>query len=108
VTHGRELSFVFDNTGGDAYDPDPFADMPPSYFELAALMSRMWVSFVVDGDPNGHGVRGQPEWPVYVAANGYGENFVFDANRTNYVELDTFRAEGIAYLQSVWAEQYGY
>jgi carboxylesterase type B len=106
VTHGAELSFVFDNTV--SYDPNPFEDMPQSYFDLAALMSKMWVSFVNDQDPNGHGVEGVPAWPVYEALDGYGENFVFDANVTSYVEPDTFRAEAIAYLQSVWSSQYGY
>jgi carboxylesterase type B len=108
VTHGSELAFVFDSVNGKGYTPNPFADMPPSYYELAKLMSKMWVSFVHDLDPNGHGVNGVPTWPTYVAEDGYGKNIVFDANVTTYIEPDTFRAEGIAYLQSVWASQYGY
>jgi triacylglycerol lipase len=105
VTHAVEQPFVFDITDSTY---DAFTDMPPSYFELANLMSKMWVSFVVDGTPNGHGVEGVPEWPVYEAEGGYGENFVFDANVTSYVEPDTFRAEAIAYLQGQWLTQYNY
>ena len=107
VTHATEMPFVFHITD-DTYDSLPFEGMPQSYFELSDLMSKMWVSFVVDGTPNGHGVADVPEWPVYEALDGYGQNFVFDANATSYVEPDTFRAEAIAYLQSQWAEQYNY
>jgi carboxylesterase type B len=109
VTHGREIPFVFANTGSVGYSGvDYFGGKPAAYYDLAALMSRMWISFVAELDPNGHGLRDQPKWPAYVAMDGYGQNFVFDANTTNYVEPDTFRAAGIAYLQAAWADQYGY
>ena len=61
VTHFQEVAFVFHNTQGQGYPDvdapyfgaDPFGDgVPQSYFDLADLMSRMWVSFVHDGDPN--------------------------------------------------------
>lgn len=40
-------------------------------------------------------------WPVYTAENPH--NMVFDANVTGlaYVEPDTYRAEGIAYITSI-------
>ncbi|KAH8900841.1 triacylglycerol lipase [Thozetella sp. PMI_491] len=108
VTHGRELAYVFGAANAASYSPNPFQDMPASYYELSVLIQKMWVSFVNDLNPNAHGVKTQPTWPAYVATDGYGQNFVFDANLTNYVELDTFRASGIAYLHSVWKSQYGY
>ena len=33
---------------------DPFEDKPNTYPKLADIMSRMWASFIVDGDPNGN------------------------------------------------------
>lgn len=107
VTHAMEMPFVFGIKEGGGYTPNPIEGMPQSYYELSDLMSRMWISFVVDGDPNGHGMDAV-EWSTYDATDGYGENYVFDANTTSYVEPDTFRAEGIAYINSKWAEQYGY
>lgn len=104
VAHGTEIPFVF----GNPTNPTYFGNKPPAYFDEAFLMSRMWISFFNDLTPNNHGVRGQPDWPLYGGTDGYGFNFVFDANTTNHVELDTFRADGIAYLQSIWASQFKY
>jgi triacylglycerol lipase len=59
ATHFQEVAFVFDNTQGLGYETvvaeDPFADEPATFDELAKIMSSMWVSFVVDGDPNHSG-----------------------------------------------------
>jgi carboxylesterase type B len=56
-THFQEVAFVFDNREGLGYPqlggPNPFQGRPGSYRELARLMSRMWVSFINSGDPNG-------------------------------------------------------
>lgn len=60
VTHFQEVSFVFYNIHGVGFPnidppyfgPDPFADRPPSFFNLAKLMCRMWVSFIYDKNPN--------------------------------------------------------
>jgi hypothetical protein len=45
---------VFGNLDGVGYDPNLFGSSR-RYREVAKLMNRMWVSFVVDGDPNIHG-----------------------------------------------------
>ena len=45
-------------------------------------------------------------WPSYDATNGYGKDFVFDANVTSYAEDDTYRAEGIAFINAVQADQF--
>lgn len=58
ATHFQEVAFVFDNTNGVGYyaAPDPFGGhQTEAYFKLAELMSRSWVSFVHDLDPNNHG-----------------------------------------------------
>lgn len=60
VTHFQEVSFVFHNVRGVGYPdidppyfgPDPFANRPKSFVQLSTLMSRMWASFISDGNPN--------------------------------------------------------
>ena len=72
-------------------------------------MSRSWVSFIVDGDPNQNGVLGANVWPVYNATvgGGAGVNMVFSVNETSYVEADTFRGEGIAWISEHAKDVYG-
>lgn len=54
--HFREVAFVFDDVIGLGYDnavaENPFAGKPASFEQLAKMMSRMWVSFIVNLDPN--------------------------------------------------------
>ena len=56
AAHFQEVAFVFHNLEGLGYNNsvsvDPFADKPQTYQQLATIMSRMWVSFIVDRDPN--------------------------------------------------------
>jgi triacylglycerol lipase len=56
ATHFQEVAFVFHNLNGDGYKNavavPPFEGKPESYRELSTLMSRMWISFIVHGDPN--------------------------------------------------------
>jgi len=121
--HFQEFAFVADNVQGLGYGdpnpayPPPFSGKPASYTELANLMSRMWVSFVHDLNPNNHGGRSYvssdvhvivftdlhpvsdvPQWPTYDNTDGYAQEYVFDANVTSYVEYDTFRAEAIQFM----------
>ena len=115
VAHFQEVAFVFDNTEGLGYAANPFQDKPQSYRDLAALMSKMWVSFIATGDPNGHGVQGAPEWPVYMngaggkdvsGQGGYGKDMVLNATNV-HVEDDVYRAAGIAALNSMWGPVFG-
>jgi carboxylesterase type B len=56
ATHFQEVAFVFDNTEGLGYETvvaeNPYAGKPDTFLDLANIMSRMWVSFFVHGDPN--------------------------------------------------------
>ncbi len=56
ATHFQEVSFVFHNIAGDGYHNSvavpPFEGKPESYVQAATLISRNWVSFIVNGDPN--------------------------------------------------------
>jgi carboxylesterase type B len=101
VAHFQEVAFVFDNTLGLGYEVNPFQGKPQSYYTLSKIMSCMWVSFIHDLDPNNHGQKDVPRWPVYVNGaggaaisgnGGDGKDFVFHANGTgSYVESDTWR-----------------
>ena len=59
------------------------------------------MSFVNGLDPN-HGGASLPVWPTY-AEGGVGRNMVLNSNDT-YVEEDTFREEGIAFINSISRE----
>ncbi|TAQ86582.1 hypothetical protein B7494_g5091 [Chlorociboria aeruginascens] len=101
ATHFQEVAFVFHNVGGQGYmnavAVDPFTNEPKSYPELSNIMSRMWVSFIVDLDPN-HSRATTVKWPKYSLHDP--QNIVFNTNITGlaYAEPDIYRAEGIAYI----------
>ncbi|KAG3108615.1 hypothetical protein PI124_g12095 [Phytophthora idaei] len=105
ATHFTEVAFVFYNLLGDGYNnsvaTDPFLDKPESYKQLARVMTRMWASFIVHENPNQNGATAL-EWPEYTSDDA--QNVVFDANVTElaYVAPDIYRAEGIAYLMSLY------
>ncbi|KAJ9602718.1 hypothetical protein H2200_012912 [Cladophialophora chaetospira] len=56
ATHFQEVAFVFRNLLGQGYNNsvavDPFEHKPATYGDLATIMSRMWASFIAEGDPN--------------------------------------------------------
>jgi carboxylesterase type B len=51
ATHFAEIPWVFGNLDGIGYEKNPFGDSH-RYGEISKLMNRMWISFVVDQDPN--------------------------------------------------------
>lgn len=110
ATHFQEVIFVFHNLNGEGYNNsvsvNPFANEPPTFTQLATLMSRMWISFVNDLDPNNSGVS-CVHWPVYTLDDP--KNIVFDVNVTNlaYAEADTFRAEGIQFIADNFETYFG-
>jgi len=61
ASHAMEIPFVFDNP-----DIAPFTGDSPDRYELAASMSRAWISFARTGDPN---FAGLPHWPPYDPEN---------------------------------------
>lgn len=105
ATHWVEVAYVFYNMQRMGYGTQL---APENYERLAKLVSTMWVSFFVEGDPNGHGQGDVAQWPAYRnGADGYSEDFVFEVNGTSRPELDTWRAEGITYLNFVYGSAYG-
>jgi carboxylesterase type B len=82
------------------------------FVELSNLMSRSWVSFIADGDPNNHGIdEVNTTWPLYNVSQGggMGINMVFTVNITDrsYIEWDSWRGEGIAFINENALSVYG-
>ncbi|KAF7592703.1 hypothetical protein BBP40_012607 [Aspergillus hancockii] len=100
AAHFEEVAFVFNNLEGLGYHyGKPFARMPESYGHLSTLMASMWASFIHDLDPNSGIKDGEVRWQAYGADRPV--DLVFDANVTSYMEPDTWRKEGIEYINSV-------
>lgn len=103
VTHFQEIGFVFDNIMGVGYDvsPNPFANRSAAYPALAQLMSNSWASFIATGNPNMWRETNTniSLWPVYNTANPM--NMVWESNITSHTEVDDFRAQGIATINSL-------
>ena len=61
--HFQEVAFVFNNIQGVGYENavavNPFANEPETFPQLANIMSRMWVSFITDLDPNESGGKNE-------------------------------------------------
>ncbi|KAH4600359.1 carboxylic ester hydrolase [Parastagonospora nodorum] len=108
VTHFAEVSFVFNNYLGIGYGTKPFSSEPMT--AVANFMTNSWLSYVYHLDPNEwrktvawSGL--EPEWPVYNSSNP--TNFVFDSNRTSYLEPDVFRKEAIQLINDNSLSVYG-
>ncbi len=63
-------------------------------------MERAWIGFVNDLDPNAHGLEGEPHWPKY---SHNATNMVFK-RQGRYLEPDSFRQKGIAFINSLGHE----
>ena len=98
ATHYAEICFVF-NIAPDASKSNTNWIGPyPAYYEMSNLMSRMFISFIHDLNPNNHGIRKVPQWRDY----RYGEtNFVFN-NLGCYVERDNWRERQLAFWSQIW------
>lgn len=116
-THFQEVAFVFDNINGNGYDTavavDPFANEPPTFDQLASIMSTAWISFVHDLNPNNNAFSKKTginaaglEWPVYGTENPSNMAFNVNVSGLAYIEPDTYRADAIAYMadnfEGVW------
>jgi len=53
-------------------------------------------------------VVGYPKWPAYKLTQGVGENFVFDANVTSFIEIDDWRAASIQFLSDNAYSSFGH
>ena len=99
-THYAEICFVFNLAPDASRNNTNWIGPYPAYYELSNLMSRMFISFVHDLNPNYHGIHGIPEWPDYGC--GY-KNLVFRV-KDSHVEKDDWRVPQLAYWNSIWGE----
>ncbi|KAF2199033.1 carboxylesterase [Delitschia confertaspora ATCC 74209] len=100
VRHFDNVVFSFQNISG-ALGPLPKYQ---SYNDLSTSIGRAYVNFVVSGDPNG-GLGseeiGLPSWPKYSLDSP--KAMVMNSNGS-FVEDDTWRKEGIAFINSISRE----
>ncbi|KAF2192475.1 lipase [Zopfia rhizophila CBS 207.26] len=99
VPHFVNVVFSFQNISG-ALGPLP---QYQSYKDLSNDIGRAYVNFVVTGDPNGrnNSTSGLPNWPKYALDSP--KNMVLNSN-SSFVEADTWRKEGIAFINSISRE----
>lgn len=100
ATHFEEVSFVFHNIAGLGYHyGKPFAGVPQSYIDLSTMMTSMWASFIHDLDPNTGVVNRSVHWSVYDSDKP--QDLFLNSNTSSHMEADTWRKEGIEYINSV-------
>ncbi|KAH8881217.1 carboxylesterase [Thozetella sp. PMI_491] len=99
VGHFQNVAFSFQNISGDLGPLPQYA----SYKVLSENIGRAYISFVNDHDPNTSRGTGStlPVWPRYDL--GGPKNIVLDANGS-YIEDDTYRREGMEFMNSVAAD----
>ncbi|CZR58626.1 related to carboxylesterase type B [Phialocephala subalpina] len=97
-THYSEICFVFNIDPSVSTNNTNWIGPYPEYHDLSNLISRSWISFVHDLDPNNHGVRGVPNWPEYSKS---ASNLVFRVNGT-VTELDNWRGEQLEFWAEIW------
>lgn len=99
VKHFQNVAFSFQNISG-LLGPSPQYD---SHVKLARAVGSAYVKFTRDLDPNGHTSASQDdadkltEWPLYSLDSP--QNIVLNATES-WVEADTWRREGIAYINT--------
>ena len=96
MTHFQNVAYSFQNISGSL---GPMPEYAP-HMLLAENIGRAYISFVYDHDPNTSRGNGStlPTWPAYDLASP--KNMVLNASRS-YAEDDTYRKEGMAYLNRV-------
>lgn len=100
ATHFEEVAFVFHNIAGLGYHyGKPFNGVPQSYIDLSSMMTTMWASFIHDLDPNPGVVKTPVHWDSY--STNKPVDLCLDANTTSHMEADTWRKDGIDYINSV-------
>jgi carboxylesterase type B len=98
VPHFANVVFSFQNISG------ALGSLPQyqSYKDLSTDIGKAYVNFVTTGDPNGRNASSRfPRWPQYVLDAP--RNLVMNSNGS-YVEADTWRKEGIAFINTIWRE----
>jgi cholinesterase len=95
-----QICFVFNIDPSVSINNTNWIGPYPDYYELSKLMSRSWISFVHDLDPNNHGMSRVPTWPEYSKSPS---NFVFRVDN-NTVEMDNWRPKQLDFWGQIWGE----
>lgn len=97
-----QLIFVFNNPSPNLSN---YIGPYPSYHDLSTLMSRSWVSFVHDLNPNHHRLAKAAHWPAYTAAHPRNIVFRTEDNQGGIsVEQDSYRKEQLAWWNMHWSD----
>jgi len=83
--HGAEIEYVFNS---------PQLRAIQNSSRVMDVVVGSWISFIVDLDPNNHGIKDIPKWEDY---SEHHSNFVIQDGNFG-MEPDTFREEGIALI----------
>lgn len=97
VPHFVNVMFSFQNISG-ALGPLP---QYQSYKDLSTDIGRAYVNFVARGNPNSNSSGGLTNWPKY--SLDAPKNMVLNSNGS-FVEADSWRKEGIAFINSISRE----
>lgn len=97
-THYAEICFVFNIDSSISRSNTNWIGPDAEYYQLSNLISRSWISFVHDLDPNNHGLRGIPRWPNYSRSRS---NFVFKVGN-NHIEKDDWRVPQLKFWSTIW------
>lgn len=97
-THYSEICFVFNLDPKTSVNNSNWIGPDRSYHRLAEQMSRAWISFVHDLEPNYDQSR-LPHWPAYSTSQP--RNMVLRA-RGSHVETDDWRAPQLALWAKIW------
>lgn len=98
ATHFAEVCFVFNMAPSASRNNTNWIGPYSDYYQLSQRMSRAWISFVHDLDPNYAG--SEVEWPDYQDGQ---RNLVFNTDG-DYIEDDDWRAEQLEYWGSIWGQ----
>jgi len=99
-THYSEICFVFAIDSSVSQGNTNWIGPYKNFTDLATLISRSWVSFVHDLDPNAHGCGGVAKWPEYSSSHS---NFVFKVD-DSFVEKDDWREEQLLFWGKLWQD----
>jgi carboxylesterase type B len=90
---------VFDNPNNNSNWVGPY----PSFAQLQKFISRSWISFIHDLNPNNHGLKDPnlPVWPLYSSETP--KNIVFREGGS-FIEKDNYRQEQLAFWGTIWPE----
>ncbi|KAF2032635.1 alpha/beta-hydrolase [Setomelanomma holmii] len=92
-----EICYVFNIEPSASVNNTNWIGPYPEYYEFSNLMSRAWISFVHDLDPN-HDCE-MPEWPAYEFGK---QNMVFKVGDT-HVEKDGWRVEQLEFWKTIYS-----